>query len=111
MDESLDNRPGMPTGCPEPTTTQPPTSNLDLHIVVPMLIDIHVDKTQAPATTGLCEKGVSVPATVEESPMSMLALPTDVSLMEDLPQLANGPAPKKWKVATHAIVSDSISDK
>jgi len=111
MDESLDDRPGMPIGRPEPTTTQPPTSNSDLHTVVPMPIDIHADKTQVPATTGVREEGVLAPAMVEKSPMSTSAPPTDVSLVEDLPQPANGPAPKKWKVAARVIVSDSISDK
>jgi hypothetical protein len=145
MDESLEDRPSMPAGCPEAMTTQPPTFDSDLHTVLPMPIDIHTDKTQAPATTGVHEEGfpapamvedspmstsappinetqapattgvheegVPAPAMVEESPMSTSAPPTDVPLTEDLPQSANGPAPKKRKVAARAIVSNSISDK
>ena len=100
----------MPTGHPEARTVQPP-SDLDLHMALPIPTDVHADETQAPATTGIREEGVPAPATVEESPMSASALPTDVSLSEDSPQIASGPTPKKQKVAARAIVSDSISDK
>ena len=77
MDESLEDRPSMPAGCPEvATTTQPPPSTPDLHTVPgPMPIDIHTDKTQAPATTGVHEEGFPAPATVEDSPMSTSAPP------------------------------------
>jgi hypothetical protein len=179
MDESLDNRPDMPTGCPEATTAQPSTSDSDLHTVPPMPTDIRADETQtltttgvrkegvpapatmeesllstpapptdetqaltttgvheegvpAPATmeesllstpapptdetqalttTGVREEGVPAPATMEESLLSTPAPPTNASLPEVPPQLANGPAPKKRKVAARAIISDSISDK
>jgi hypothetical protein len=100
----------MPAGCPEETTTQPPTFDSDLHTVLPTSAP-PTNETQAPATTGVREEGIPAPAMVEESPMSTSAPPTDVSLTEDPPQSANGPAPKKRKVAARAIVSDSISDK
>jgi hypothetical protein len=127
----------MPTGCPE-TTMNPlmgPTSESNLHTISPMLTDTHADEARAPATAGVHEEGVSAPttgvhekgipalttgvreegvpapATVEGPLQSTSALPTDASLLEDPPQLANGPAPKKRKVAAPAIISDSISDK
>ena len=149
MDESLDNRLDMSTGCPEATMAQPSTSNIDLHTVPPMLTDFRADdsdetqtltttgareegvpaptapeesflstpapptnETQGPTTTGACKEGASVPAltTVEEF-LSTPAPPTNATLPEDPPQLDNGPAPKKRKVAARAITSNCISDK
>jgi hypothetical protein len=127
----------MPTGCPKATMNPPtgPTSELDLHTISPMLTDTHADEARAPATAGVREEGVSAPTTgvheegipalttgvheegvpapttVEGPLQSTSALPTDASLLEDPPQLANGPASKKKKVAAPAIISDSISDK
>ena len=120
---------------------QPPTSSSDLHIVLPVPTDVYtdeiqvpvtttvheeaipalatmegfpmttsVDETQVPATT-VCKEAVPAPATMEGSAMSTSALPTDMPLPEDPPQLSIGPAPKKWKVAAHAIISNTISDK
>src|SRR6267154_1724123 len=129
MDENLDNPPDMSTGCPEAMTAQPSTFNSDLHTVSPMPTDIRADETQTLTTTGVRKKGVPAPATVEESLLLTPAWPTDetqaltttgvreegvpapstpapptnASLPEDPPQLANGPAPKKWKVAARAI--------
>lgn len=86
---------------PAPATTQEP---LLLTPAPP------TDETQVLTTTGAHEEHVPAPATMQES-LSTPALPTNASLPEVLPQLANGPAPKKRKVAARAITSNSISDK
>jgi hypothetical protein len=69
------------------------------------------DENVSAAATDAHEEGVPAPAAVEETPLLTSAPPTIVSLTENPPQLLNGPAPKKRKIATPAIVSDSISDK
>ena len=76
----------------------------------PATTDACTNEARAPATTGVHEEGVPVPATVEGSHLSTSVPPINVSLTED-PQLANGHALKKRKVAAPAIVSNSISDK
>jgi hypothetical protein len=101
----------MPTDCPEATTTQSPTSEPDLQTVPPIPTDAHVDKALAPVTTGACEDSVPAPEMVEGTLLSTSALPMDASLTEGPPQSADGPTPKKQKVATPAVVSKSISDK
>lgn len=82
--------------------------------------DTHADETGPPATTGVHEEGVSTATTglhkegVLASATAEGALPltsAQPTLTENLPQLGNGPAPKKRKVIARAIVSDSISDK
>ena len=82
-----------------------PTSRPDSHTVAPVPTDTNVDKGQPQATTDSCEESVPVPGTVTPAP------PTNPSLAEDSPQLANGPAPKKRKVDAPAIISESISNK
>ena len=76
MDESLDNQLDVSTGCPETTTTQPSTSNTDLHTVPPMPTDFRADETQTLTPTGAREEGVPAPTAVEES-LSTPALPTN----------------------------------
>jgi hypothetical protein len=92
-------------------TTQSPTSEPDLHTVPPIATDARVDEALTRMTTGAREDGVPAPATVGEILLSKSAPPADASLTEGLPQLADGPALKKRKLAAPAVVSDSISDK
>ena len=73
--------------------------------------DACADIVQAPATTSVREEGIPASATVDGAPILTPAPPTDASSTEILSQVANGPTPKKRKVAARAIVSDSISDK
>lgn len=64
-------------------------------------------------TTKGGHEGVSVPTTaaVEETLLLTSAPPTKALFTEDPPQLADGPALKKRKVAAPVIVNDAISDK
>ena len=104
----------MPTGSPEASTTQPPTSGSDSHSVPPTPADTHTDETWAPATTSVHGERRSAPATVEPvggTLLSRSAPSGDVLHAEDQPQSASGPPPKKRKVAAPATISDSISDK
>jgi hypothetical protein len=102
---------GIPMDCSEATMTQSPTSELDLHTVLPIAMDACMDEALAPMTTGACKDGMPTPATVGNTILSTSALPADASLTKGLPQLAGGLALKKWKVATPAVISDSISNK
>jgi hypothetical protein len=70
-----------------------------------------VDEVLAPATTGAREDGMLAPEMVEGTLLSTSAPPMDALLTEGPPQSADGPAPKKRKVAAPAVVSKSISDK
>lgn len=132
-DERLNDQLGMPAGCPEAISTQsptsqsdshtvlpvqtssrqPPTSQSDSHTLPPVPTDAHADGGQPQATISVRNESVPAPATVDGtvSSTSALPVPTDLSLTNDLPQLTNGPAPKKRRVAAPAIVSESISDK
>jgi hypothetical protein len=91
-------------GVPAPATVEEPL------LSTPAL---PTDETQGSGltTTGAREEGVPAPATVEEPLLSTPAPPTNASLPDDPPQAANGPAPKRQKVAARAITSNSISDK
>lgn len=109
----------MPTDfCADEIHTLTAICTCEKHVPTPATIKEPLLLTSAPPTDemqGLMtpsahEKGVQAPATVEKS-LSTPALPTNASLLEDPPQLANSPAPKKWKVAAHAIMSNSISNK
>ena len=75
--------------------------------------DAQMGKALAPTTTGAREDCVPAPERAEGTLSSTSAPPTGVSLAvtEEPPRLANGPAPKKRKVATPAVVSNTISDK
>jgi hypothetical protein len=89
------------------TIAQPPTSESVSDTAALVLTDAYADETQAPVTTGVPDEGVSalatgvreegVPAqmTVEGSLLSTSAQPTAISLTENMPRIADGPAPKK----------------
>jgi hypothetical protein len=110
-DEGLDDQTGMPTGYPEATTTQSPTSEPDLYTVPPTPMNVRVDKALAPTTTVARKGSVLAPATVDGTLLSTSTPPSNASLTEGLPQFADGPTRKKQKVAAPAVVSNSISDK
>jgi len=85
----------------------------EVHTVLPMSTDARVDETQALLITAVHEERVLVPATAEGTEGTLLSrsASTNGLRIEDLPQSASGPAPKKRKVAGLATISDSISDK
>ena len=110
MDKSTDNQTGMPMDCPE-ATIQSPTPESDLHTVPPIAMDACVDKALAQITTGAHEDGMPALATVGEILLLTSAPLVATSLTEGLPQLVDGPASKRWKLAAPAVISNSISNK
>jgi len=59
----MEDRPGIPTGCPEATmTTRPLTSVSDSHTITPVLTDVHANEAQTPAITDAHADEAQTPA-------------------------------------------------